>query len=62
MIPDIKACDLMVFASPLYLLYFWTISSKIKAFIERFYCIAEEDEAPLLGWYERYMEKTVHYS
>lgn len=33
MIPQIKAADLIVFASPL---YFWTISSKLKAFIERF--------------------------
>ena len=41
----------MVFASPL---YFWTISSKMKAFIERFYCIAEEDENPPFGRYERY--------
>ena len=32
MIPKIKAADLIVFASPL---YFWTISSRLKAFIER---------------------------
>lgn len=31
-----------------------TLSSKIKAFIERFYCIAEEDDAPPLGRYEKY--------
>ena len=30
LIPDIKSCDLLVFASPL---FFWTISAKIKAFI-----------------------------
>lgn len=54
MIPKIKAADLIVFASPL---YFWTISSRIKAFIERFYCIAEEDEAPPLGRYEAYPVK-----
>ena len=53
-VPKIKAADLLVFASPL---YFWTISSRIKAFIERFYCIAEEDNAPPLGRYERYPEK-----
>ena len=29
-----------MFSSPL---YFWTISSRIKAFIEWFYCIAEKD-------------------
>ena len=53
-IPKIKTADLMVFASPL---LFWTISSKLKAFIERFYCIAEEDSNPLLGRYEKYPVK-----
>lgn len=53
-IPKIKNADLIVFASPL---YFWTISSKIKAFIERFYCIAEEDSNPPLGRYEKYPVK-----
>lgn len=51
LVPKIKAADLIVFASPL---LFWTLSSKIKAFIERFYCIVEEDPAPPLGRYERY--------
>lgn len=51
LIPKIKEADLIVLASPL---YFWTISSKIKAFIERFYCIAEKDENPPLGRYEKY--------
>ena len=37
LVPKIKSADLLVFASPL---LFWTLSSKIKAFIERFYCIA----------------------
>lgn len=50
-IPKIKEPDLIVFASPL---YFWTISSKIKAFIERFYCIAEQEDDPPLGRYEKY--------
>ena len=54
MIPKIKQADLIVFASPL---YFWTISSKLKAFIERFYCIAEEDPEPLYGRYEKYPVK-----
>ena len=49
--PKIKAADCIVFASPL---YFWTISSRLKAFIERFYCIAEEDTNPPLGRYEKY--------
>ncbi len=50
----IKAADCLVLASPL---YFWTVSSRIKAFIERFYCIAEEDPAPPLGRYEKYPAK-----
>ncbi len=54
LVPKIKAADLIVFASPL---YFWTISSRIKAFIERFYCIAEEDPNPPLGRYESYPVK-----
>lgn len=51
LIPKIKEADLLVLASPL---YFWTISSKIKAFIERFYCIAEKDDTPPKGRYEKY--------
>lgn len=54
LIPKIKKADCIVFASPL---YFWTLSSRIKAFIERFYCIAEEDPAPPLGRYEKYPVK-----
>lgn len=54
LVPKIKAADLIVFASPL---YFWTISAKLKAFIERFYCIAEEDDNPPLGRYEKYPVK-----
>ena len=54
MVPKIKNADCIVFASPL---YFWTVSSKIKAFIERFYCIAEEDPNPPLGRYESYPVK-----
>ncbi len=54
MVPKIKTADCMVFASPL---YFWTVSSRLKAFIERFYCIAQEDEAPPLGRYEKYPVK-----
>ncbi len=53
-IPKIKEANLLVFASPL---YFWTISSRLKAFIERFYSIAQEDPAPMLGRYEKYPEK-----
>lgn len=53
-IPEIREADLIVFASPL---YFWTISAKLKAFIERFYCIAEQDPNPPKGRYEKYPEK-----
>ncbi|MDE6420854.1 MAG: flavodoxin family protein [Lachnospiraceae bacterium] len=53
-VPKIKSSDCIVFASPL---YFWTISAKLKAFIERFYCIAEEDPNPPLGRYEKYPVK-----
>lgn len=53
-VPKIKSADCIVFASPL---YFWTISSRIKAFVERFYCIAEEDPNPPLGRYEKYPNK-----
>lgn len=53
-VPKIKAADLIVFASPL---YFWTISARIKALIERFYCIAEEDPNPPFGRYEKYPVK-----
>lgn len=53
-VPKIKSADCIVFASPL---YFWTISAKLKAFIERFYCIAEEDPNPPLGRYEKYPVK-----
>ena len=49
--PKIKSADCIVFASPL---LFWTLSSKLKAFIERFYCIAEEDINPPYGRYEKY--------
>ncbi|MCM1299156.1 MAG: flavodoxin family protein [Firmicutes bacterium] len=53
-VPKIMDSDLLVFASPL---YFWTVSSRLKAFIERFYCISEEDGNPPLGRYEKYPEK-----
>ena len=53
-VPKIKEADLIVFASPL---LFWTLSSKIKAFIERFYCIAGEDANPPYGRYEKYPVK-----
>ncbi|MCM1344622.1 MAG: flavodoxin family protein [Muribaculaceae bacterium] len=54
LVSKIENADLIVFASPL---YFWTISSRLKAFIERFYCLAQEDADPPLGRYEKYPEK-----
>lgn len=54
LVPKIENADLVVFATPL---YFWTISSRLKAFIERFYCIAQEDPEPPLGRYEKYPVK-----
>lgn len=53
-VPAIQEADLLVLASPL---YFWTLSAKLKAFIERFYCLAEPDDAPPLGRYEKYPQK-----
>ena len=53
-VPKLMEADCLVFASPL---YFWTISAKMKAFIERFYNIAEYDPNPPLGRYEKYPEK-----
>lgn len=53
-VPEIEKADCIVFASPL---YFWTVSARIKAFIERLYCMAEKDPNPPLGRYEKYPEK-----
>lgn len=53
-VPKILEADCIVFASPL---YFWTVSARIKAFIERFYCIAQEEKNPPLGRYEKYPVK-----
>lgn len=41
--PLFAACDTLVMASPL---YFWTITSRLKAFIERLYAISVEDTYP----------------
>ena len=54
MVPKIKEADCLVFASPL---YFWSMSARIKAFIERFYCIAIKDENPPFGRHEKYPVK-----
>ncbi|MGM0213070.1 flavodoxin family protein [Enterococcus sp. AZ109] len=41
--PLFEESDVLVFASPL---FFWTISARIKAFIERLYATAKEDKFP----------------
>lgn len=41
--PLFASCDTVVMASPL---YFWTITSRLKAFIERLYAISADDKYP----------------
>ena len=41
--PLFAECDTVVMASPL---YFWTITSRLKAFIERLYAISVKDKYP----------------
>ena len=41
--PLFAACDTLVMASPL---YFWTITARLKAFVERLYAISKEDKYP----------------
>lgn len=41
LVPYIKTCDLLVFASPL---LYYQLSSKMKAFLERFYSISVDTE------------------
>lgn len=52
--PLYERCDTVVLASPL---YFWSLSARIKAFLERLYATAAEDPDPPLGRYEKHMEK-----
>lgn len=52
--PLIHQADTIVLASPL---YFWTISARLKAFLERFYAIADVDANPPKGRYEGYGDK-----
>ncbi len=53
-VPDLKECDMIVFASPL---LYWTLSARIKAVIERLYALAEKDPNPPLGRYEKNLQK-----
>ena len=41
--PMIEAADTIVLASPL---YFWTISGRLKSFVDRFYAFSVEDRYP----------------
>ena len=41
--PLFAACDTLVMASPL---CFWTITARLKAFVERLYAISKEDKYP----------------
>ncbi len=41
--PLFAACDTLVMASPI---YFWTITARLKSFIERLYAISVEDKYP----------------
>lgn len=41
--PLFAECDTIIMASPL---YFWTITSRLKAFIERLYAISTDDKYP----------------
>lgn len=41
--PLFAACDTLVMASPL---YFWTITARLKSFVERLYAISVKDEYP----------------
>ena len=41
--PLFAECDTLVMASPL---YFWTITARLKSFIERLYAISTEDKYP----------------
>ena len=52
--PQFAWCDTVVLASPL---YFWTISARLKAVLERLYATSSPDSHPPKGRYERYPEK-----
>lgn len=49
--PKIKSADLVVFASPL---YNFSYSARIRALIERFYCLLEQNPNPTFGRYGKY--------
>ncbi len=41
--PLLEESDMVVLASPL---YFWTISGRLKSFVDRFYALSEKDRYP----------------
>lgn len=41
--PILKECQMVVMASPL---YFWTISGRLKSFVDRFYALGKKDRYP----------------
>ena len=53
LVHDFLERDLIVLATPL---YFWGISARLKAFIERLYCLGEKDEK---GFYFKYPHKKI---
>lgn len=58
MILKIMESDCIVLASPL---YYWTISARLKVFMERFYCIAQPDPHPQMGRVEKYPGKAFEF-
>ena len=46
--PLFAACDTVVMASPL---YFWTITAKLKSFIDRLYAISVDDKYPPIRYF-----------
>lgn len=55
-VPKIKEADALVIASPL---YFWTINTRLLAFVERFYSIAKKDVTQLFGGIRSMIRRTV---
>lgn len=54
LVPYIRTCDLIVFASPL---MYYNVSARMKACIERFYSVSEEAKGLSMGRKEIYPEK-----
>lgn len=52
--PLYDECDMVILASPL---YFWMLTARTKAFLERLYAKAKEDPHPPKGRYEKHPTK-----